>query len=86
MRLAHGKGLGYQYGSTTTPNWALARFFVSTLGWGPSNFGKTNLIERFQALQCKHGYLTFTIFWRMCVANLQDTIIPFPLHSSSAAL
>lgn len=44
--------------------------------------------ERFQALQCKHGYPTvyFNFLANVCHAGLQDVIIPFPLHSSSAAL
>ena len=44
--------------------------------------------ERFLSLRCKQGFpqVYFTFLANVCHAGLQDFIVPFPLHSSSAAL
>lgn len=43
---------------------------------------------RFQSLNCHHGFpqVYYTFLANVCNANAQDIIVPFPLHSSSAAL
>lgn len=44
--------------------------------------------ERFQALECKHGYpsVYYRFLANVCHRGHQDTVVPFPLHSASAAL
>ncbi|MEM1059620.1 MAG: class I SAM-dependent methyltransferase [Verrucomicrobiota bacterium] len=44
--------------------------------------------ERFQALECKHGYpsVYYRFLANVCHQGQQDVIVPFPLHSASAAL
>jgi len=44
--------------------------------------------NRFQALECQHGYpsVYYRFLANVCHRGHQDTIVPFPLHSSSAAL
>jgi hypothetical protein len=44
--------------------------------------------ERYLSLKCKHGFpqVYYTFLANVCYAGLQDLIVPFPLHSSSAAL
>ncbi|MFQ3671230.1 MAG: class I SAM-dependent methyltransferase [Verrucomicrobiia bacterium] len=44
--------------------------------------------DRYQSLKCRHGYpqVYYTFLANVCYAGLQDVVIPFPLHSSSAAL
>lgn len=43
---------------------------------------------RFQSLNCHHGFpqVYYTFLANVCHAKAQDIIVPFPLHSSSAAL
>lgn len=43
---------------------------------------------RFQSLNCHHGFpqVYYTFLANVCHANAQEIIVPFPLHSSSAAL
>lgn len=43
---------------------------------------------RFQALECRHGYpqVYYRFLANICHAGIRDLIVPFPLHSSSAAL
>jgi predicted O-methyltransferase YrrM len=45
-------------------------------------------LDRFQALRCQHGYpqVYYTFLANVCHAKHQETIVPFPIHSSSAAL
>ncbi|CAN5797893.1 hypothetical protein BH09VER1_BH09VER1_48440 [soil metagenome] len=44
--------------------------------------------ERFQQLACRHGYpqVYFHFLANVCYAGFQDTIIPFPFHSSGASV
>lgn len=44
--------------------------------------------ERFQSLKCKNGFpqVYFSFLANICHAGHQNTIIPFPIHSSSGAL
>jgi Methyltransferase domain len=44
--------------------------------------------ERYQALRCHHGYpqVYFDFLANVCHAGLQNAVIPFPIHSASAAL
>ncbi|MCX7712679.1 MAG: class I SAM-dependent methyltransferase [Chthoniobacterales bacterium] len=44
--------------------------------------------KRFLSLECKHGYpqVYYRFLANVCYEGLQNHIIPFPLHSSSAAI
>ena len=44
--------------------------------------------ERYQALDCRHGYpqVYYHFLANVCHAGHQDRIVPFPIHSASGAL
>jgi len=44
--------------------------------------------NRYLSLKCKHGFpqVYYTFLANVCHAGMQNYIVPFPLHSSSAAL